>query len=42
MSNFTKDEIVIGDMEIKDDCTGVSSYIETYFDVDKKIRYRYK
>lgn len=37
MSNFTKDKIVIGDMEIKDDCTGVSSYIETYFCVDKKF-----
>ena len=37
MSDFTKDEIVIGDMEINDDCTGVSSYIETYFDVGKKF-----
>ena len=37
MRDFTKDEIVIGDMEINDDCTGVSSYIETYFDVGKKF-----
>lgn len=37
MADFTKDEIVIGDIEINDDCTGVSSYIETYFDVDKKF-----
>ncbi len=37
MSDFTKDEIVIGDMEINDDFSGVSSYIETYLDVDKKF-----
>lgn len=37
MADFTKDEIVIGDIEINDDCSGVSSYIETHFDVDKKF-----
>lgn len=37
MADFTKDEIVIGDMEINDDCSGVSSYIETRFDVDGKF-----
>ena len=37
MADFTKDEIVIGDIEINDDYTGVSSYIETHFEVDKKF-----
>lgn len=37
MTDFTKDEIVIGDIEVNDNCTGVSSYIETHFDVDKKF-----
>ena len=37
MADLTKDEIVIGDIEINDDFTGVSSYIETNFDVDKKF-----
>lgn len=37
MTDFTKDEIVISDIEINDDCSGVSSYIETHFDVDKKF-----
>jgi len=37
MADFTKDEIVVGDIEINDDCSGVSSYIETHFDVDKKF-----
>jgi len=37
MADLTRDEIVIGDMEVNDDCSGVSSYIETCFDVDKKF-----
>lgn len=37
MADFAKDEIVIGDIEVNDDYTGVSSYVETYFDVDKKF-----
>lgn len=37
MADLTKDELVIGDMEINDDCSGVSSYIETWFNVDKKF-----
>ncbi len=37
MADFTKDEIVIGDLEINDDRSGVSSYIETWFDADKKF-----
>ncbi len=37
MADLTKEEIVIGDIETNDDFTGVSSYIETNFDVDKKF-----
>lgn len=37
MSDLTKEEIVIGDIEVNDDFSGVSSYIETNFDVDKKF-----
>lgn len=37
MVDLTREEIAIGDIEINNDFTGVSSYIETNFDVDKKF-----
>lgn len=35
--DLTRNNIIIGDIEINSDATGISSYIETRFDVDKKF-----
>lgn len=37
LRKFEGVELSVADIEINDDSTGVSSYIETYLDVDKKF-----
>ena len=37
MSELTKNDIAVRDIEINEEGTGVSAYIETWFDVDKKF-----
>lgn len=37
MSELTKNNIAVRDIEINEEGTGVSAYIETWFDVDKKF-----
>ena len=36
MGDFTKNDIEVCDLEINDDGDGISAYLETFFDVDKK------
>lgn len=37
MSYLTKNDIAVCDLEINDDGDGISAYLETFFDVDKKF-----
>lgn len=36
-NEFRKDQLVVSDMEVNDEGNGVSSYLETWFDVEKKF-----
>lgn len=37
MGDLTKNDIEVCDLEINDDSDGISAYLETFFDVDKKF-----
>ena len=36
-NEFSKEQLVVSDMEVNDEGNGVSSYLETWFDVEKKF-----